>query len=160
MEPGPDGALTRIAPNVTIPVLPPLRIAAASALRLGEVKPGAKIELPLDLSSSQVHGEVGLQVMPEGMRIAVLPKKIVLKPDAKRFDLTFEVPSDAQPGTVSAAVLLTPMTRPYARRQGTRIPVEAVIVPLSFFQNHGGKVLVAVLVGAAAALAARSKVRS
>jgi Mg-chelatase subunit ChlD len=160
VEPGPDGALTRIAPNVTIPVLPPLRIAAASALSLGEVKPGAKIELPLDLSSSQVHGEVGLQVMPEGMRIAVLPKRIVLKPDAKRFDLTFEVPSDAQPGTVSAAVLLTPMTRPYAGRRGTRIPVEAVIVPLSFFQKHGGKVLVAVLLGAAAALAARSKGRS
>lgn len=160
VEPGPEGSLTRIAPNVKIPVLPPLKIAAASALRLGEVKPGAKIELPLDLSSSQVQGEVGLEVMPEGMRIAVLPKKIVLKPNAKRFELTFEVPADARPGAVSAAVLLTPVTRPYAGRQGTRIPVEAVIVPLSFLQKHGGKVLLAVLVGAAAALVARSKRRS
>ncbi len=160
MEPGPDGALTRIAPNVKIPVLPPLKIAAAARLQLGELRPGAQSEQRLDLSKSELSGEVTLEVMPEGVRLDLLPKTLVLKPGAKPFELTFKVPADAQPGPMIGDVLLTPVTKPYAGRAGARVPIEGLIVPPSFFAKHGGKVAVALLLAVAGFLAVRAKARA
>lgn len=160
VEPGPDGALTRIAPNEKIPVLPPLTIAG-TPFNLGELRAGATIEQQLDLSKSELTGEVTLEVMPEGVRVDIQPKRIVLKAGSKPFDLTFRVPVDARPGPMSGAVRLTPVTRPYSgSKQAARIPIEGLIVAPSFFAKHGGKVAIAALLGVAAFLFLRSRARA
>jgi hypothetical protein len=145
VEPGPDGALTRVTTPVTVQVVPPLKIAWAAPFKLGELKPGAKIEKHLDLTGSEFMGEVRLDVSTEGMKLEARPTKLILKVDEKRFDVSFEVPSDAAPGPVAGALVLTPATKPYLGRAGARVPVEATILPLSFWEKHGGKVIFATL---------------
>jgi hypothetical protein len=145
VDPGPEGALTRVSKVVSVQVVPPLKIAFAGPFKLGDVKPGASVERSLDLSGSEFLGEVGLEAKVEGMPVAARPKKLSLKVDEKRFDVRFEVPDDARAGALSGALVLTPVTKPYVGRAGARIPVEATVLPLSFFEQHGGKVILGAL---------------
>jgi hypothetical protein len=146
VEPGPEGALTRVAQPKAIEVIPPLRIVSAGALKLGEVKPGASVEAKLDLAGSEFLGEVGLEAKTVGLPFEVRPKKLSLKVDEKRFDVKFEAAADARPGAVSGFLVLIPFTKPYVDRDGAKVPVEATIIPLSFWEQHGGKVILAALV--------------
>ena len=146
VEPGPEGALTRVAPAKSIQVIPPLKIAFAGPLKLGELKPGASLETKLDLTGSEFLGEVGLEVKTVGLPFAVRPKKLSLKVDEKRFDVKFEAAQDARPGAVSGFLVLIPFTKPYVDRDGAKVPVEATIVPLSFWEQHGGNVVIVALV--------------
>lgn len=141
VEPGPDGAITRVSPPVKIAVVPPLKLEVEAPFTLGALKPGQTIAKPLDLGKSEFLGEVKLEVQAVGMPLVARPKKVVLKVDERRFDFEFEVPSDQPPGPVSGVVVLTPQSKPYLGREGVRVQVAATIVPLTFWESHGGKVV-------------------
>ncbi|MGC4117065.1 MAG: hypothetical protein QM765_21390 [Myxococcales bacterium] len=75
------------------------------------------------------------------MGLGVKPHKLELRLDRKDFELTFEVPSDAKPGAVSGALAVTPKSKPYVGREGAKVPVQAVILELTFWEKHGSKVV-------------------
>jgi hypothetical protein len=146
VEPGPDGALTRVAKPLKVTVVPPLVLAARESFSLGEVKPGTKHTRSLDLSGSQFLGDVRLQVRGEGMPLEVKPSKVDLKVDERRFEFTFSVPDGMAAGPVSGEVRLTPASKPYEGREGLAVKVAAVVVPLTFWEAHGTKVILGALV--------------
>lgn len=140
VEPGPDGCLTRHAGPKSVAVVPPLKIVSAP-VPLGELKPGARAEAKLDLSKSEFLGEVRLEVGVEGADLAVKPRKLDLRVDQNHFDLSFDAPGDAKPGPVSGSLVLTPKSKPYVGREGAKIPVQATILELTFWEKHGTKVV-------------------
>ncbi|HEY3448140.1 MAG TPA: vWA domain-containing protein [Myxococcales bacterium] len=140
VAPGPEGALTRTAGPKTVTVVPPLKLVSAP-IALGELKPGARVDAKLDLSKSDFLGEVRLELATESTELAVKPRKLDLRIDQNHFDLTFEAPADAKPGPVSGALVLTPKSKPYVGREGGKVPVQAVILELTFWEKHGGKVV-------------------
>jgi Mg-chelatase subunit ChlD len=139
VEPGPAGALTRVAAPVTVLAVPPLKLVAPGPLQVGEVKPGTSVQALLDLRPSEFLGDVELKLQAEGLPFEVEPRKLKLTLEQKRFDLEIEVPEDAAPGKTKGALMLVPLTAPYENREGGRIEVEATILPLTFWEKHGGK---------------------
>lgn len=142
VEPGPGGSLTRTASPVRVVVVPPLRLAFAAPIDLGEIKPGASARGTLDLSASEVLGEVVLQLASPGLPFAVSPAALKLTEKSRRFELDFALPKSASAGPVSGALALAPDSDPYRGRRGAEVPVTAVVVPLTFWEAHGTKTLV------------------
>jgi len=128
---------------VMVTAVPPLRIVGSALLDLGEVKPDATATASLDLSRSDFLGELDLEARADGVSLDSRDRTLHLRPRGGPFDLRFKVPPDAQPGPLAGALLLTPASRPYLGREGTRIPIQGTILPLTFWERHGMKVAAA-----------------
>jgi len=148
VEPGPEGSLTRTSAPLTVTVVPPLQLVFPGPIDLGELKPGAKTVAQLDLSKSAFMGEVKLEVDAEDLwlplstsALPVKPKKLELSAKKGVFEVSFEVPSGAAPGRISGMLKLIPSSKPYIGREGAHVPVQATIIPLTFWEQHGNKVV-------------------
>jgi hypothetical protein len=138
VEPGPDGPLTRVAAPVTVLAVPPLKLLGAP-IHVGELKPGTKARKTLDLGASELLGKVALELKPEKLPFEIDPGKVELTEKDKTFQLVLELPEDAEAGPVKGAIALVPRTAPYEGRANGRVEVLATVVPLTFWEKHGGK---------------------
>lgn len=140
VEPGSSGVLTRQAAPFRLEVAAPLVLRPAP-ISLGALKPGAQAAATLDLSGSELGEAVELELkakQPE--RVALRkPASIKLEPSRRTFELTVALAEETPAGELRTSLVLTPTSEHYRGRPGAEVELVATVLPLTFWERHGGK---------------------
>jgi hypothetical protein len=138
LEPAADGVLWRESKVLaTVKVVPPMRLAM-TATAVAPIKQGTSGKVKLDFSASEIGVDLELVLTSDGY--AVAPATIAVPP--RQHEITIDIPRDGASGAVKLTIAAKPKLAGFEDRVVTA-PVTLDVVPLSFWERHGTKVMIA-----------------
>jgi hypothetical protein len=140
LEPAADGVLWRESGVLaTVQVVPPVRLKlTATAAR--SIKQGTSGPVELDLTGSEIGTDLELQLAAAGYTITPTTVKLP-RQGSRKLDITIQVPRDGATGVVRIPITAKPTLAGFEDRTVTT-QLELTIVPLTFWERHGTKLLV------------------
>lgn len=141
LEPAADGVLWRESKVLaTVKVVPPMRIVM-TATAAGPIKQGATGSIKLDFTGSEIGIDLELAIAAGGY--VLVPATLALaREGARQHDIAITVPRDGASGSVRIPITAKPKQAGFEDRVVTA-QLDLSVVPLSFWERHGRKVLVA-----------------
>jgi Mg-chelatase subunit ChlD len=140
LEPGADGVLSReTGVLASIAVVPPIRLSlaagAAGPVKQGETGPGW-----LDFEGSEIGADLRVEVA--GEPLAVAPAVLAVAAEgARRFEIEIAVPRAAAGGSSRVTVTAVPVAPAGFEDRAVTAELVVEVVPLTFWERHGRKVL-------------------